>query len=570
MSSDPSPAVALYYEPDAHTELYGRSTDGPAGLMGRQVAGKEFLDAYLTHGRFDLLTAVVRARKRADPLVRLCQEHPSSRQRPRRLRVIPEADFADAFAAPEPAARVLHLPCPPDARFAWARQASGGRFALCGVTHTLSSLAAVNALTDLLTAPFEPFDVLVCTSKAVADMVRAVTGAYAEFLADRFGGAPQRMPRLAILPLGVDPERFRPPTADERRAERARLGAADDEVVVLCVGRLSHHAKAHPYPVFHAAAEAARRTGRKVFLVFAGWAINATVDAAYRDGAKRFAAPARVAFADGLDPAVRTGAWRAADVFISLPDNIQETFGLVVTEAMASGLPVVGSDWDGYRDLVVDGETGFLVPTRMVRGATAETTARHLFGLVNYDHFLAECGQAVAVDPAAAGSALARLVADAGLREAMGRAGRERALRHFTWERVVRLHEGLWADQERAVRAWQPPAMRHPGPTCYPAPEHSFAGYPSAWLDDTTRVRPTAGAAEALPTFLALPLTNMEGSRRCMDPAPLTALLKAGPRSVGEMVAELGRAGVRPGAARATVAWLLKYGLLEPSPGDPT
>ncbi|HVK07778.1 MAG TPA: glycosyltransferase [Gemmataceae bacterium] len=569
--TDPPPAVALYYEPDAHTELFGKSPDGPAGLMGRQVAGKEFLDAYLWHGRFDTLTAVARSRRRAEPLLRLCQDHPSSRRRARRLRVVPEPEFADAFAAPEPPARVLHHPCPPDARFAWLRQAAGGRFALCGVTHTLSSLAAVRALTDLLTSPFEPFDTLICTSKAVAEMVRAVTGAYADFLADRFGGRPRVLSRLEVVPLGVDPERFRPATAPERVTERARLGAADDEVVVLCVGRLSHHAKAHPYPVFHAAAEAARRTGRKVLLVFSGWAISPVVDAAYRDAAKRFAAPARVAFANGLDPAVRTGAWRAADVFISLPDNVQETFGLVVTEAMASGLPVVGSDWDGYRDLVADGETGFLVPTRMVRGATAESTARHLFGTINYDHFLAECVQATAVDPAAAAGALARLVADAGLREAMGRAGRERALKHFTWERVVRLHETLWAEQDRAVRSWQPPPPRHLGPTAYPAPEHSYAGYPSAWLDDDSPVRPTAGASDSLSTFLTMPLTNMEGSRRCMDADPLTTLLRTpGPRSVGELVADLGRSGVGPGPARATVAWLLKYGLLELIPGAST
>ena len=188
--------------------------------------------------------------------------------------------------------------------------------------------------------------------------------------------------------------------------------------------------------------------------------------------------------------------------------------------------------------------------------------------MTNYDHFLAECGQAVVVDPASAASALTRLVAEPGPRAGMGRAGRERAPRQFTWERVVRLPEGLWADQERAVRAWQPPAMRHAGPTSYPAPEHSFAGYPSAWLDERTAVRPTPGAAEALPTFLTMPLTNLEGDRRCMDPAPLTALLRAtGPRSVGELVADLGRGGVAPGPARATVAWLLKYGLIEPLPG---
>jgi glycosyltransferase involved in cell wall biosynthesis len=555
--------AALYYEPDAHTEDYGRSPTGPAGLMGRQVAGKEFLDAYLRHGRFDTLTAVVRSRNRAEPLIRLCHEHPSSRARPRRLRIVTEAEFAA-----DPPARVLHMPCPPDVRFAWLRQATGGRFALSGVTHTLSTPAAAHALTDFVTAPFEPFDVVMCTSRAVADLVRAVTGAYSDYLADRFGGAPRVVPRLEVLPLGVDPERFRPATAAERQAERARLGAADDEVVVLCVGRLSHHAKAHPYPVFHAAAEAARRTGRKVLLVFAGWAAHPAIDAAYRDGAQRFAPPARVAFVDGTDPATRSGVWRTADVFISLPDNIQETFGLVVTEAMASGLPVVGSDWDGYRDLIADGETGFLVPTRMVRGATEGVTARVLFGATNYDHFLAECGQAAVVDPAAAAAALTRLVADAGLRERFGKAGRDRALRLFTWERVVRLHEAVWADQERAVREWARAPRRVPGPACFPAPEHMFAGYPTTWLDDSAVVRPTPGAADAVATFLTQPLTNMVAERRCTDAPALTAVLNdVRPRTVRDVAGEL---AIAAEPARATVAWLMKYGLLEMLPGGPT
>ena len=53
--------------------------------------------------------------------------------------------------------------------------------------------------------------------------------------------------------------------------------------------------------------------------------------------------------------------YSGADIFVSPGDNIQETFGLAVAEALAYGLPPVVSDWDGYRDLVTDGETGFLV-----------------------------------------------------------------------------------------------------------------------------------------------------------------------------------------------------------------
>ncbi len=71
------------------------------------------------------------------------------------------------------------------------QQAGGHAFALSGVTHTLCSAAAVALLRSLVTAPFETYDALVCTSKAVVDMVREVTTAYAPHLAGaaRSGGA---------------------------------------------------------------------------------------------------------------------------------------------------------------------------------------------------------------------------------------------------------------------------------------------------------------------------------------------------------------------------------------------
>jgi glycosyltransferase involved in cell wall biosynthesis len=557
---------ALYFDPDAYTEAHRGvgAKSGPAGLMGRQVAGKEFLDAYLAHARSDTLTAVVKSRERGEVLARIVREHPASRERPRKLIVVPEPELVSNSAV-----SILHIPCPPDARHAWARQGSGARFALSGVTHTLSTAVAVRSLCELVTAPFESFDVLVCTSKAVADMVRAVTGTFADYLADRFGGRPELRARLETIPLGVNPDRFRPATSEERAVERARLGAADDEVVVLCVGRLSHHAKAHPFPAFHAADQAARRTGKKVFLVFAGWAAHPAIPQAYRDAAARLAPAARIGIVDGQDPAVRTGAWRAADAVLSLPDNIQETFGLVVIEGMASGLPVLGSDWNGYHDLIVNGETGFLVSTRMVRGATAQATTRLVSGQINYDYFLAECIQTVTVDADAAADALTRLVADPELRRRMGGAGRARALERFTWERVVHAYEDLWAEQERALAEWSPP--RRVGPAIYPAPEQSFAGYPTAWLGDADLVQTAPDAMTRLPTFLSLPLTNMAGDRRCADPKALADLLTATevPRTICELAADFERAGTEPTQARATVAWLLKYDLLRPTRKEP-
>ena len=58
----------------------------------------------------------------------------------------------------------------------------------------------------------------------------------------------------------------------------------------------------------------------------------------------------------------RPELYNAADVFTSPIDNLQETFGLTPLEAMSCGVPQVVSDWDGYKDTVEDGITGFRIP----------------------------------------------------------------------------------------------------------------------------------------------------------------------------------------------------------------
>src|SRR5262249_29350189 len=264
---------------------------------------------------------------------------------------------------PAPPAPVIHFPNPPDVRFAWARQAHGRPgYALSGVTMTICTETITRAVCEYVSAPVEEYDCLVCISRAVVTAIRAIADAYAAHLAERFGGRPALRMRLEHIPLGVNTERFRPATPDERAAARGLVGATPDEVVVLCTGRIAFHAKAHPFPLYAGLAEAARRTGRPVHLVLAGKAPNAHIEQAFPDGGSRFASGVKVAFLDGERPDFDR-VWHAADAFTLLSDNIQESFGQAITEAMACGLPVVTTDWDGCRDLVIDGESGFLVPT---------------------------------------------------------------------------------------------------------------------------------------------------------------------------------------------------------------
>jgi glycosyltransferase involved in cell wall biosynthesis len=111
----------------------------------------------------------------------------------------------------------------------------------------------------------------------------------------------------------------------------------------------------------------------------------------------------RVPFARGFVPHDELQELYARAAVVACPSR-REGFGVACLEAMAHGRPVVATSVGGLLDLVVDGETGFVVPPR---------------------------------DPAALRSALARLLADPDLRRRLGVAGRERAHMHFSWEKVT-------------------------------------------------------------------------------------------------------------------------------------
>ena len=116
---------------------------------------------------------------------------------------------------------------------------------------------------------------------------------------------------------------------------------------------------------------------------------------------------------------------------------------------------------------------------------------RLLLAAVDYDAFLAECNQAVTVDVEAAAERYSRLILDADLRRRLGAAGRQRILDHFTWKRVIQAYEKLWLEQDRERQAQVKvgkPVRRGLGPAYYPAPEVSFAGYPTFMLGDDARV----------------------------------------------------------------------------------
>jgi glycosyltransferase involved in cell wall biosynthesis len=148
--------------------------------------------------------------------------------------------------------------------------------------------------------------------------------------------------RVRLWARGVDARLFAPQMRSP--AARARLGAADGELVVLYVGRLAREKK-----LDRLAAALRRVSGVRAALVG---------DGPDRARLERVFAGLPVTFTGVLQGADLSAAYAAADVFAFPSDT--DTFGNVVLEAMACGLPVVASSVGGQLDLVDPGASGLL------------------------------------------------------------------------------------------------------------------------------------------------------------------------------------------------------------------
>ena len=336
---------------------------------------------------------------------------------------------------------------------AWLRRTAGADtgYSLAGVIHTIAPPFIRSQIAAAALAPVHPWDALICTSPAVQQAMEAMFAQQQAWLVERFGATLQPLPQLPLIPLGVELERFAGYRADAagRAALRSQLGLADNDLLVLWVGRLSYFEKAFPQAMLQAVQRATERTDRRLALALVGWFPNGEADQQlYGQAAQQLAPAVPVTILNGGNPELLARAWAAADVFLSLVDNIQETFGLAPVEAMAAGLPVVVSDWDGYRYTVRDGVDGFRIPTLGSPGGAPGQLLAHLHSLEleTYQTYAGAVAQHTAVHVDRAADALVQLVESPELRASMGAAGQKRVRQMFDWPVVVGQYKTLFAE----------------------------------------------------------------------------------------------------------------------------
>ncbi len=227
--------------------------------------------------------------------------------------------------------------------------------------------------------------------------------------------------QIVIIPPGVDTHRFRP-DASAGAAIRRRYHLGDGPLI-LTVARLTPR-KGHDLVLRALPALLKQFPDLRYAIVGVG------KDAArlHRLAQEQGVAQA-VLFIGAVNDADLPGWYNAADLLV-MPNRMEredvEGFGIVFLEAAACGKPAIGGRSGGAEDAIVEGKTGYLVEPTSV-------------------------GDLIA--------AVARLLADPQLAQAMGEAGRARVEREFTWERSA---ERLLALHRRLVACRR---LRSPNPT---------------------------------------------------------------------------------------------------------
>ena len=212
--------------------------------------------------------------------------------------------------------------------------------------------------------------------------------------------------KLIEMPNGVDTELFAP--GPSRAGVRAAAGIPQDALVAAFVATLdrAHHFKRLDI----ALAAVAALEDLRLHLIVAG---GGQLLDDFRARAANLGISDRVHFLGPVPHSELPDVLRATNLLL-LTTEPPESFGIVLIEAMACGLPTIATEYPGVRAVVDEGRTGFLVPPG---------------------------------DPGAVAAAVRRLIeGGAEARTAMGAAGREKAERLWSWPALLDRMDAAYAE----------------------------------------------------------------------------------------------------------------------------
>ena len=419
-------------------------------LMGRRVAGKEFaLGIVKNLSQGEELNILVYSDKEKEYLRKLLC--------PFLLQDTSLNIYTDIKKLNLNEIENLHIPGPNIERWTAIRaNCKSNKFSITGIIHTLCSNLVIDGFKEYIFGGLEPWDALVCTSSCGKEVVERTINFYQESFERKYNIkiSPQKYPQLYTIPLAVNDITFdKSLTRNQKRLKaRKKLGISEEAIVILYLGRLSFHAKSHPIATYKSISKInIDEANKEIVLLECGTFANKKIEDLYNNMIYSFKnlSVKRIGGLKQASEEAKIDSLNAANIFISLSDNIQETFGLTVIEAMAAELPCIVSDWNGYKDLVKDNKTGFLIPTKYAIGSDEGINSVDIdykIEKINFDYMIGIKSMKTVINESVLINKLSLLIGNKELRETMGSNGRKRWNELFNWKVVSEQYRKLWAD----------------------------------------------------------------------------------------------------------------------------
>lgn len=532
-------------------------------ILGRSVANTCFLEALLRADPFPAYHFFLRDQGLSDSVGQFLGDRFPDLVREKRVLIKPRPDLPQALR--ENDYHCFHLSdCInyPAHLAALRNKLSPELFPVTGLTHSLSYARYAEAFLAHIWPGCTSRDAVVATSTGAVKVVESYYGQ----LQQAYGLSGWPRPAIRRVPLGVDVELHQPAEEPRRQELRSLLHIGPDQTVFLVFGRVSIFSKMDLLPLLRVFRRLFDQglPPRRVVLIMAG-ACGRTEDG-YVQTLKNLAANIKLDLRLELNPSDqrKIELYQASDALVSISDNVQETFGLVLLEAGACGLPVIASDYDGYRDLVITDKTGRLVPTVGPSGTNSLDDLAHVW-FDSQTHL--SLAQATCVDPVKLAQALDLVVSQPDTARLWGERARRHVSENYAWDRIIagyiRLWEELWAgpvQDEQKVRA-----ARHPLHLSY---SRLFGAYPSQRIDDLGPLT-LSQAGQAVyhgRDFLVV----HDGLEEFLQQDILRRLLFLARKPIAAemLLAELGRAcNLTPEQAEYHLLHALKHDLLEEAGG---
>ncbi|MEP6757338.1 MAG: glycosyltransferase family 4 protein [Chthonomonadales bacterium] len=291
--------------------------------------------------------------------------------------------------------------------------------------------------------------------------------------------------RQDLIYRGVDIEEFQPATPERKAEARRLLKLPENGCIALYLGRMTPKSKADLMPLLRVFDQIETENE---YLVLAGAeGMPGYIDELNALG-KELGIHDRLIIHSEVPTDARSVYYAAADFFVFPGDTLQEALGNTVLEAMASGLATIVSHWDGMRELVADGVTGFLIPTWMMP-ISDRVSAFSPFTHWNNEYLLT--AQSVYVDPKHLAEKMSLLYQSVDLRTQMGAAARLAVDGKYASNKIIDQYHVLWDELEEMARkeTEQEASIRRAGAMslAFPTPyNYLISHYPTNVIDPKT------------------------------------------------------------------------------------